>query len=215
MTGIVTASMMRAISSRSLMRATPPAARMSAGMRSSAMTATAPASCAIAACSGVTTSMMTPPLSICARPRLTVTVPVWFCISMIRSSSCSRCPYQADNGTTRNYGGDRRLTEAATSGAPGEGSAARSRLAGAWGERDRQRRRGVAMLAGVGVGVPTARGRGRRRRGGGGVGGGVGVGGGGDARVGEGRVGGDRDDLRAASNSAGRWRRWCSRRAPG
>ena len=46
------------------MRATPPAARMSAGTRSSAITATAPASSAILACSGVTTSMMTPPLSI-------------------------------------------------------------------------------------------------------------------------------------------------------
>ena len=36
----------------SLMRLTPPAARMSAGMRSKAMTAHAPASCAIFACSG-------------------------------------------------------------------------------------------------------------------------------------------------------------------
>ena len=49
------------------MRATPPVARMSAGTRSSAMTAQAPASSAIFACSGVTTSMMTPPLSIWAR----------------------------------------------------------------------------------------------------------------------------------------------------
>jgi hypothetical protein len=75
-TGIVTASMIPWISSTELIRATPPAARISAGMRSSAMTATAPASCAMTACSGVTTSMMTPPLSICASPRLTVTVPV-------------------------------------------------------------------------------------------------------------------------------------------
>ncbi len=75
MTGIVTACMMRSISAGWLIRATPPAARMSAGIRSSAITATAPASSATFACSGVTTSMMTPPLSICARPRLTVAVP--------------------------------------------------------------------------------------------------------------------------------------------
>ena len=43
-------------------------ARMSAGTRSSAMTATAPASSAILAWSAVTTSMMTPPLSISASP---------------------------------------------------------------------------------------------------------------------------------------------------
>ena len=60
----------------SLMRATPPAARMSDGTRSRAITATAPASSAILACSGVTTSMMTPPLSIWARPFLVVQVDV-------------------------------------------------------------------------------------------------------------------------------------------
>ena len=64
----------------SLMRATPPVARMSDGTRSSAMTATAPASSAILACSGVTTSMMTPPLSIWARPFLVVQVD--FCCSV-------------------------------------------------------------------------------------------------------------------------------------
>src|ERR1051326_6434454 len=58
------------------MRATPPSRRMSAGTRSRAMTATAPASSATFACSAVTTSMMTPPLSIWARPRLAVQVPV-------------------------------------------------------------------------------------------------------------------------------------------
>jgi hypothetical protein len=52
------------------MRATPPSRRMSAGTRSSAMTATAPASSAIFACSGVTTSMITPPRSISANPTL-------------------------------------------------------------------------------------------------------------------------------------------------
>ena len=77
MTGIVTAAMISLIRLTSLMRATPPSRRMSEGTRSSAMTATAPASSAIFACSAVTTSMMTPPLSISARPRLTRTPPVW------------------------------------------------------------------------------------------------------------------------------------------
>src|ERR1700726_2084930 len=53
------------------MRATPPSRRMSAGTRSRAITAQAPASSAIRACSGVTTSMITPPLSISANPALT------------------------------------------------------------------------------------------------------------------------------------------------
>ena len=53
------------------MRATPPSRRMSAGTRSSAITAQAPASSAIRAWSGVTTSMITPPLSISANPALT------------------------------------------------------------------------------------------------------------------------------------------------
>ena len=76
MTGMETASMIPSIMSGSLIRATPPWARMSAGTRSSAITATAPASSAILACSGVTTSMITPPLSISAMPRLTRAVPV-------------------------------------------------------------------------------------------------------------------------------------------
>ena len=46
-------------------------ARMSAGTRSSAITAAAPASSAIFACSALTTSMMTPPFSISARPAFT------------------------------------------------------------------------------------------------------------------------------------------------
>ena len=75
-TGIETASMMPSIMSGSLIRETPPWARMSAGTRSSAITATAPASSAILACSAVTTSMITPPLSISAMPRLTRVVPV-------------------------------------------------------------------------------------------------------------------------------------------
>src|SRR6056297_878662 len=76
MTGIETASTIESIMSGSDIRATPPSRRMSAGTRSSAMTATAPASSAIRACSGSTTSMMTPPLSMSARPRLTRVVPV-------------------------------------------------------------------------------------------------------------------------------------------
>jgi hypothetical protein len=76
MTGMETVLMIPSIMSGSLIRETPPCARMSAGTRSSAMTATAPASSAILACSGVTTSMITPPLSISAIPRLTRAVPV-------------------------------------------------------------------------------------------------------------------------------------------
>ena len=68
--------MMPSIMSGSLIRETPPWARMSAGTRSRAITATAPASSAIFACSAVTTSMITPPLSISAMPRLTRVVPV-------------------------------------------------------------------------------------------------------------------------------------------
>src|SRR5919199_212799 len=71
MTGMVTASWMPLTSAGSLIRATPPSRRMSAGTRSSAMTAAAPASSAILACSASTTSMMTPPFSISASPALT------------------------------------------------------------------------------------------------------------------------------------------------
>ena len=73
-TGMVTVSMISVMSCGSLIRATPPSFRMSAGTRSRAMTATAPASSAIFACSAVTTSMITPPLSIWARPDFTVQV---------------------------------------------------------------------------------------------------------------------------------------------
>ena len=58
------------------MRATPPWARMSDGTRSSAITAQAPASSAIFACSALVTSMMTPPLSMSARPLFTRIVPI-------------------------------------------------------------------------------------------------------------------------------------------
>src|SRR5215470_11992459 len=76
MTGIVTASWISRILVGSAMRATPPSRRMSAGTRSSAITAHAPASSAIRACSALVTSMITPPLSISARPLLTRMVPV-------------------------------------------------------------------------------------------------------------------------------------------
>ena len=71
MTGIETSSWIPLIIAGLDMRATPPSLRMSAGTRSSAITATAPASSAIRACAGSTTSMITPPLSISARPVLT------------------------------------------------------------------------------------------------------------------------------------------------
>src|SRR3954464_13210731 len=77
-TGMVTAPWISSIFVGSAIRATPPAARMSAGTRSSAITATAPADSATRACSAVTTSMITPPLSISARPALTRNVAVSF-----------------------------------------------------------------------------------------------------------------------------------------
>ena len=52
------------------MRATPPSARIMAGTRSRAMTDVAPDSSAMRACSTFITSMMTPPLSISAKPTL-------------------------------------------------------------------------------------------------------------------------------------------------
>jgi hypothetical protein len=75
-TGIETASWISWIMAGSDMRATPPSRRMSAGTRSSAITATAPEASAIFACSASTTSMITPPLSISARPLFTRIVPV-------------------------------------------------------------------------------------------------------------------------------------------
>src|SRR3954468_8826949 len=71
MTGIVTAAWISSTLVGSAMRATPPAARMSAGTRSSAITAAAPADSATRAWSAVTTSMITPPLSISASPAFT------------------------------------------------------------------------------------------------------------------------------------------------
>src|SRR5713101_5629281 len=81
-TGIVTPSWISLIIPGSDMRATPPSRRMSAGTRSSAMTATAPASSATFACTASTTSMITPPFSISARPLLTLIVPI-SCIGLM------------------------------------------------------------------------------------------------------------------------------------
>jgi hypothetical protein len=75
-TGIVTAFWISWIFFTGDIRATPPSRRMSEGTRSSAMTDAAPASSAIFACSALTTSMITPPLSISASPLLTRIVPV-------------------------------------------------------------------------------------------------------------------------------------------
>src|SRR5438046_3371807 len=67
-TGMETAAMISRIFLGEAMRATPPSARICAGTRSRAMTETAPAFSAMRACSALVTSMMTPPLSISARP---------------------------------------------------------------------------------------------------------------------------------------------------
>src|SRR5437879_4116811 len=67
-TGIETASMISRIFLGLAMRATPPSARIWAGTRSRAITATAPALSAMAACSALVTSIITPPFSISARP---------------------------------------------------------------------------------------------------------------------------------------------------
>ena len=75
-TGMETTAWIPLIMSGSLIRATPPSRRMSNGTRSSAITATAPASSAIFASAGLTTSMITPPFSIWARPLFVAQVDV-------------------------------------------------------------------------------------------------------------------------------------------
>src|SRR5712691_1885746 len=70
-TGIVTVAMISRITLIDAIRATPPSLRISDGTRSSAITAHAPAFSAIFACSAFVTSMITPPLSISARPTFT------------------------------------------------------------------------------------------------------------------------------------------------
>src|SRR5271169_4871191 len=70
-TGMVTVFMISRMTLIDAMRATPPSLRMSEGTRSSAITAQAPAFSAIFACSALVTSIITPPLSISARPTFT------------------------------------------------------------------------------------------------------------------------------------------------
>src|SRR5712664_3280918 len=70
-TGIVTVAMISRITLIDAIRATPPSLRISEGTRSSAITAHAPAVSAIFACSALVTSMITPPLSISAKPTFT------------------------------------------------------------------------------------------------------------------------------------------------
>src|SRR6266480_6068687 len=70
-TGIVTVAMISRITLIDAMRATPPSLRISEGTRSNAITAHAPAFSAMLACSAFVTSMITPPLSISARPTFT------------------------------------------------------------------------------------------------------------------------------------------------
>ncbi|SII43342.1 Uncharacterised protein [Mycobacteroides abscessus subsp. abscessus] len=86
MTGMETALTIESMRSGSDIRATPPWARMSAGTRSRAMTAEAPAASAMRACSSLTTSMMTPPLSIWASPVLSRV-----CVSVIAVPSLHFC----------------------------------------------------------------------------------------------------------------------------
>src|SRR5579872_5909300 len=92
MTGIDTAAMISRIFLGEAMRATPPSARICAGTRSRAMTATAPALSAMVACAGVVTSIMTPPLSISARPvlrRRLVVLPLFWDMGGLRKTAVS------------------------------------------------------------------------------------------------------------------------------
>jgi len=68
MTGMVTAAMMALIMAGSDMRATPPSARMSAGIRSSAITAHAPARCAMIACEQFAVEVQGPDFSWLVEP---------------------------------------------------------------------------------------------------------------------------------------------------
>src|SRR3954468_4399166 len=139
-TGIETAPMMLSIMSGSLIRETPPWARMSAGTRSRAMTATAPASSAILACSAVTTSMMTPPLSISAMPRLTRVVPValvplcWSAAGVlpvdgvVLTMSCFPVFWGWDGAATQGRPTTRECTTGSTSGPTSDGREVLRRL---------------------------------------------------------------------------------------
>src|SRR3989304_4494141 len=69
-TGMETAFLICSITAGPATRAPPPSLRISAGTRSKAITAQAPASSEILACSAEVTSIITPPLSISAKPTL-------------------------------------------------------------------------------------------------------------------------------------------------
>src|SRR5258706_6588509 len=69
-TGMDTVAMISRIFFGEAIRATQPSARICAGTRWRAITATAPAFSAMAACSALVTSIITPPFSISARPVL-------------------------------------------------------------------------------------------------------------------------------------------------
>ena len=69
--------------------ATPPSARISAGILSRAITATAPDFSAITACSALTTSIITPPFSISAKPFFILKVDSIF-IYLILPTNCYR-----------------------------------------------------------------------------------------------------------------------------
>src|SRR6266566_1074907 len=98
-TGIDTVAMISRIFLGEAMRATPPSARICAGTRSRAITATAPAFSAMEACSALVTSMMTPPLSISARPvlrrRLVLLLPLFCDMGGLRKTVIS---YQLTRG---------------------------------------------------------------------------------------------------------------------
>ena len=83
-TGIEVVSIISLIISGWLIRATPPLDLISAGTLSKAMTETAPASSAICASSALTTSMMTPPSCILAKPRFSNSVPCRMFSSLTR-----------------------------------------------------------------------------------------------------------------------------------
>src|ERR1700754_456345 len=117
MPGMVTAAWMPLIMAGSLMRATPPSRRMSAGTRSSAMTADAPASSAIFACSALTTSMITPPLSISARPALVRNVASSRIRPIIRAGFVP--PWPTRRSGRRRHGGDRPEPDAGVLDPPG------------------------------------------------------------------------------------------------
>jgi hypothetical protein len=106
MTGMETAWMICLMRLGLAMRATPPSARIMAGTRSRAMTETAPASSAMRACSTFITSMMTPPLSISARPTLRRRlVPVKLLFSLIPawSSTSEREKTRASQASGRRW----------------------------------------------------------------------------------------------------------------